>query len=604
MELIIPSRNKPTTGSFPTAPKKVRQWVSGLYPVTSANSTQTLIRGLKHCNRLENSARARMEILDIFRPVTREIIEFAITRYTGQNLPLGSKEYNAFKTVVTLLQEIAFGYKIVAAEGVQSAIPGSGKLRHQAIILALDTMNELALRNLQIYEDIPTDIWQDCNTLYSMAEELSIHNKPLGRDIGITHNLETPLEVFTATHILYLSGSHSLRRGQILQLHEFIAKHANSAQLQRIEDKPQGVEYLYGIDLHCATPASSLRFVNAEDKSTVRLLNLDGFLSVLASETNSTPNSVSALYESDVLTRESLHRLKRSMSSDRHVRQFSRQFCHEKLDFLHGLKEIYAVFRYADEPETTPAFLRAANEPKLELVKSDADNKKNPETDFITHPGFSSQQSDKSLWEAVEKGSVASTQQKGKSSSSLEPVVVDGNRGDWVLLNRSEGGLGLIWIGNSSPQITVGELVASRKLKDDDESNWITGMVTWLRVDEDQNLRCGISHVAQNVRPVIVERTRGSHNSITTQTECLLAQTLDSDPKPCIFVPAYMFHSGEVTHIRNGQNVTHYKLLDKIDSTGSFSLFTVEITGTSLTGDGLAKKDLGEFGLYDGNAQS
>ena len=49
--------------------------------------------------------------------------------------------------------------------------------------------------------------------------------------------------------------------------------------------------------------------------------------------------------------------------------------------------------------------------------------------------------------------------------------------------------------------------------------------------------------------------------------------------------------------MREDRSVKHYKLLEKLDSTGSFSLFTVEVTGSSMTGDGLAKKDLGEFGL-------
>ena len=597
MELIIPSRNKPTTGSFPTAPKKVRQWLGGLYPLTSANATQTLTRGLKHCNRLENAPRARMEILEAFRPAVRDIIDAAVARYIGQNLPLSSRDYNSFRNVTTLLQEMAFGYKIVASEATQSAIPGATKYRYHAIILAMDTLNEIALRHLQVYEDIPADIWQDSNLLYAMAEELGISNKPLGKEAGSQYNLETIAEIFSASHLLYLSGSHSLRRGQIVQLHEFLANNANLASLITDEEHSQDAGLTYAIDLKCAAPASSLRFINAASSTSARFLHLDRFMEALGSETANTPNSVSALYETDVLTRESLYRLNRSLSSDRHERQFAREFCHEKLDFLHGLKEIYAVFRYAEQPEPTPAMLRAANEPDLELVKSETDPKKSPETDFITHPGFASQQADKSIWEAVEKGNVASTQQRSSTNFSQKPIVGDSSRGDWVLLNRSEGGLGLIWVGDSSPQVTVGELVASRKLADADESGWLTGVVTWLRIDENRHLRCGITHVARNVRPVMVERTRGSHNSITTQTECLAAETLDKAPRPCLFVPAYMFHSGEIVHMREDRTVTHYKLLEKLDSTGSFSLFTVEVTGTSLTGDGLAKKDLSEFGL-------
>ena len=258
MELIIPSRNKPTTGSFPTAPKKVRQWLSGLYPLTSANATQTLMRGLKHCNRLENAPRARMEILDIFKPAVREIIDAAVARYFGQNLPLSSRDYNSFRNVTTLLQELAYGYKIVAAEATQSAIPGATKFRYHAMILAMDTLNEIALRHLQVYEDIPADIWQDCNTLYALAEELGISRKPLGKEAGSQYNVDTIEEIFSATHLLYLSGSHSLRRGQIVQLHEFIANNAKLASLLSGEEQSNDAVLTYAIDLECARTCQQL----------------------------------------------------------------------------------------------------------------------------------------------------------------------------------------------------------------------------------------------------------------------------------------------------------------------------------------------------------
>ncbi|MCB1755959.1 MAG: hypothetical protein KDJ38_10580 [Gammaproteobacteria bacterium] len=603
MNLIIPSRNKPATGSFPTAPKKVRQWISELYPVSSAESTRTLIRGLKHCNRLENSVRSRLEILEHFRPVVREIIDMSVSHYVGQNLPLSQKSYNAFLTVDTLLQEMAFGYKIIVADSMEGNGAGLGKTHDRALFLALEALDEIALRHLQVYQEIPGDIWQDCNTLFKIAEDLKISTRELGKEYGKSRVVRTIQQLFISTHLLSLAGAHSLRRGQILQLHEFITRHAEEIiTLDKGADLSQG-EYLFGIDLDTDAPASALQFIDAEHTRRLLTLNLDPFISTIAAEIGNTPNSVSALYESDVLTRESLFRLKKSLAVA-HEREHAREYHNHKLDFMHGLKEIYAVFRYADKSDSPEASRQDPfdDDLKLELEPAAKAGQKDASTDFITHPGFASSKSDKTLWDAVAKRNVASAQQiHSERDASFSDLP---QRGDWILVNKSEGGIGLIWQGDSSPQVTVGELVASRKYSstDSDKEQWITGVVTWLRINKNQKLRCGITHLAQKVKPVLVERTKGSHNSVTTQTECLVALTLDKKPQPCIIVPAYMFHSGEVVHIRQGQKVLRFKLIEKLNSTGSFSLFSIEDSGASLTADALSKRDLGDYGLFDETA--
>ena len=311
MELIVPSRNSPTSGSFPTAPKKVRQWLSGLYPVTSNSSTQTLIRGLKHCNRLENSVRNRVETLAYFRPVVRELIESLSARYAGQNLPLAEREYNSFSMVMTLLQEMAFGYKIVVSDSESSSPTSNNKFRDQALVMALDVLHEIGLRHLQVYQDIPDNIWHDCNTLFQIAESRKFSKRELGKDTSTRHNPQNIEQMFISLHLLHLAGSHSLRRGQILQLANFINQHAAEVKLAVAEASSPRKTLMYGVDLACAAPAGALSFLDVSSCDTLRSLDLHDFVDLLSSEINNTPNSVSALYESDVLTRESLSRLKK-----------------------------------------------------------------------------------------------------------------------------------------------------------------------------------------------------------------------------------------------------------------------------------------------------
>ncbi len=592
MDLIIPSRNKAVEGSFPTAPKRVRQWLSELNPLVSANSTRTLIRGLKHCNRLDNSVRNRMEILDNFRPVIYELIDHAVAHYAAQNLPLSVKEYNSFQTVITLLRELAFGYKIVVADCMEGFIPGANKYRNQAILLSLDILNNLALRHLQVYQAVPAEIWQDCNKLYQIAESLKICKREFSKETNTTHNINTVEQLFICVHMLGLTEAYSLRRGQIMQLYEFLGRHSAQVKLIDSREDLKSDEHLYGVDLSRKAIASRLRFLNHENSAQVKMFILDTLIDTINSEISNTPNSVPALYESDVLTKESLIRFRQSLVTS-NKRKYARRFCSKKIELIHGLKEIYAVFQYREPDYTSQQSGHNSEGLVLELEPDPDRLKDSPKAEFITHPALSNDTGEHTVWDSVAKGDIATTQQ-GNNSAEPAPLMTE-HHNHWLLINASPDGLGLQWQADHSPHITVGEIVAYQ----DEKQFWFIGVVRWIRIDESQVFHCGIQHMAQQINPVIVETSKGSHHTITTQTESLMVYKLNDKPLPCIVVPAYMFRSGETVHIHHNKRVYHFKLLEKLDSTGSFSLFTINSVGSSMTAEGLEEQELMEYGLLN-----
>lgn len=588
MNLIIPSRHKPTNDSFPTAPRKVKQWLSGLYPVTSPNSTRVLLRGLKHGNRLENTPKQRLEILEHFRPVVEELISNAVTHYVGHNLPLSSRELNSFNLVVTLLQELAFGYKIIIADCDTVAAPGVGKIRNPALYYSMEALHELALRHLQVYQTIPNEVWQDCNAVYAQAEALGVSRRDIARDLRLPNHITTIEQWFIATHLLKLTDSHSLRRGQIFLLKDFIARHIDQTYLfDPAAEAPNG-RLLKAVDISGNAGSDQLRFMDPASRHRLRAIHLDHFVTTLEAEIASSPGAVSALYEADVLTSESLQRLHKSLQP-KHKRTSSRAFYNQKIDVLHGLKEIYASFQYAD----TPAVEEKPQAKTLNLsVEGGLEPKRRNHGGYITHPALG-QDDGADVWANRNNISAASD-----LSAALAASAIPAQRGEWVLINQSEGGVALQWAGVGSPHVSVGELMAVlARQPGKDEKQWLMGTVTWLSVSADQVMHCGLTHLATHARPVLVERTKGSHNSVTTQTEALLARPIADNDNTCIILPAYMFHNGETIHIRAEHEVEHYRLTEKRESTGSFALFGVQQTGSSKTQDTLSKDMMADFGL-------
>ncbi len=589
MDLIIPNRSKPSGASFPTAPRKVRQWIGQLYPVTSSNSTRVLTRGLKHCNRLENSVKHRIDILESFRPVVRELIDFAVSHYASQNLPLNSRERNSFSTVTTLLQEMAFGYKIIVNDTLNSSTPGIGKYRNLAVLYAMEALDEIALRYLQVYQEIPNDIWQDINTLYKIAEDLQIEKQSTGKLKSTGINANSVKDLFIQTHLLAISGSSSFRRGQILQLHNFIAKNVNQVELLNPHLDSVNGRDLVGVDLACNASASNYTFMDPKFSEGFRVFFLDNYLATIDAEIGNTPNSVSALYESDVLTQESLIRLKQNHSAQKRIH--SRNYFHQSIDFIHGLKEIYATFCY-EEPDLEEPKAPEAPELKLSISGIGSDTL----SSNSRHPKFDSSNTTDSTWDSLaNKGiehppSVAITNDEIWTASPVQ-------RGEWFLINLSIGGLGLIWKGSNSPQLSVGEIVACKRDLERDSDDWLVGVACWVRTPDGQTLFTGITHMAHSAKPVLIESTKGGYNSITTQTECLYAELLGDEHQNCIITPAYMFHAGEVVIIRGEKSVSRFRLIKKVESTGSFSLFTSQEIGSSVSRQGLTEEEAMEYGL-------
>ena len=111
MDLRIPTQAAPEKDSFPGTPRKVKKWLSELQTnelgeTTRHTTTHKLYDALKHSNRLVNETRARIEVMELFRPVARTICDNLLKRYSRQGLPLPEKVRSIFDLNIALLTEM------------------------------------------------------------------------------------------------------------------------------------------------------------------------------------------------------------------------------------------------------------------------------------------------------------------------------------------------------------------------------------------------------------------------------------------------------------------------------------------------------------------
>ncbi len=504
MDLITPTRHTPTSVSFPTSPKKVKIWLSDIYPITNALSTRSFTRGIKHFNRLQNSIRNRFEVMEIFRPAVAEIVNFSEKQYISQNLPLSNKEQNTFNTVHTLLQELAFGYMSIVAEGGIRPAPGTVKIHHHSIILAMEVLLEIAMKHIQIYRKLPDTLWKSVNRLYDISNQLQISEKNLSKSANTVSDLSSIQEYFIVIHLLHVLPSQAIRKGQAYKTYQFIVRVCSTVIIHKNFEEAASIKYAYAVNIGQAAPITELKFIQHSNSENLYILDFDALMETISQDINTTPSTVSALYEADVLTQDSLKLFEQTIRSTS-KRACSRGFCNREIQTFVGLKEIYASYRY-----------------------------------------------------------------KGQDQIS--------RREKWVQINLSLQGTAITWQGKKSPQVTVGELIESQEIFGVDSNSGYSCKVVWIQADEKQNLSCGLKFIASNAAPVIVENTRGSNHGITTSTECLAADMLDDleNPSRCIIVPPHTFNSNEIVKLKEKQQTLHYKLLEKVESTGTFAQFLIE----------------------------
>jgi len=514
MDLIIPTRHQPTTGSFPTDAAQVEQWLSQLTPATSMSATRSIVRGIKHFNRLENTIASRFDVLALFRPAIDEIIQFSDAQYSSQNLPLDTKERNALHLSSTLRQELLFGYLTIVFLSTERPAPGTLKIYNRSILYAMELLLTIATRLAQMHESIPSLVWQNINQLFLICENQCLSQQRVISTKDVHEALKTPEDFFLCVHLNDLIPYYALTPGQTHQLQQFIVKAIPKVVLAQELDSDHSVKHKFAVDLHSNAPLTALSFSKTSTPEAMRVLDLSGLVTHIYDVLKRTPDIVSTLYETDVLTKNTLLQFLHRIEDDQSRHQ-ARRFCHYSLHLTTGLKEAYASQKYEFD---------------------DAIQTLTPKT------------------------------VKGKQTSAYT--------GNWIQLNRSETGACLQWKIDKPSQISVGELAQSQEYFGKN-AFWVTSIVIWMKVDESQKLYCGLHHLAKETEAVqVVSQKKGSTEG-DVYSEGLIATRLDSAIE-CLFVPSFTYYSNEVVSISRDDSSCDYKLLNKLESTTAFSCFSLE----------------------------
>jgi len=594
MELKIPTQTEPTVDSFPGTPRKVKKWLSDLQTGDMGEITRQLYNGLKHSNRLVNDARARVEVMELFRPTARVICNNLLKRYNMLGLPLPEKARRIFDLNLAFLTEMAFGYKIALSDSSIDNSPLPPKMHGLAAHRAISYMSELLLRCVQNYAAMKPGVWQDLHQVYASCEVISYHTRPIPDEELIENPRSSVEDAYKRALLLSLCRPESMRKGEVVHVYKALETWVSLAKLGSLGSQ-QDISQLFGVNLDTDAPPTALRFLHASQGSNIRTLDLSELLRTVTKKLDAIPEVESPIVQDKELPRNALICLKANWGMQAE-RKSARAMRGDKVTVEVGLKDIHAHLVYLQTPprEAKPdssSVYSDNNFSDLQLMSIPPEERKDQTgPGFITHPDMKDSV-EHNVWDTViTKSGLTETAVEAKNqrlNAVGSELLKEGSaaRQEWSVINKSSGGFGLKWTGESTTRAHVGELIALREAPAEKQpTQWRIGMLRWMQFSNANSFVCGVQTISPRIVPVIVERKRSVSNVDITIQECLMLPEIKPiGQASSLIAPAHMFRLGEIVTIKVGGRELKYKLIDLEEQTGSFSQFLIQSTSVGTT---------------------
>lgn len=338
MQLTVPQRTQAETGSFPTKPEGVTQWLKDLQPLESDSDAREIYRGLKHSNRLHNDVDQRRAVLSCFIPVLRELQSHLSELGQAQPLPLSKEFSRSARLSDALYREEAFAFKILLSESSTPLADDAGR--------AMQALARQAECVVHTYQRIPDSLILDAHQLYVLAETHNLLTGSRGSDLL---SLE---DHYRFILLLSIADLGQQRARQLPLLLDFLKTCIRDIHIEKNRDKETLAIYDYAVNLAFGAKPEPALSLLGQDASDTRwfsiapvLYRIDNYSARLRA-----PSTTSL--GSDTLERQSLARLHVALSRARQ-RRSPRKVLFESQRVIFGHKEVCAHLLYQLEEKTS-----------------------------------------------------------------------------------------------------------------------------------------------------------------------------------------------------------------------------------------------------------
>jgi hypothetical protein len=448
-----PKAAESQSGRFHTDPKKVKAWIAAL-PRANAQATQKELElALENLNGQKLEGVQRLALLEEMRSAVMESIGLLQQQYAGSALPLPAVKSQAAHRAEGFHVLLGNGYRKAAAE---ICVP-AGKIpmwRGNAVNQALARSAWHYCRALavawRIYRAPSTGIWQSLHRVYRFAALAKLETKPVDDTLAAApvdvHSQYVQALLMAVTNPLAFS---QLEQDSLWQIARSFTGRCNLMHQPPADNAPvvpEDADRGPGPGASDESPAQWLDLRPfSEEVDTALQRAREGFSEIVPGRGMGIRVSV-----------DMLQRLKRSFGLAA-ARNYKRLTAGHTLRTVIGLSGLHFYLAGQRDFET---FMRQATTQHGVLIDDRAD------------------------W----------------ATSGTDAARVPVHNAN--ALDQSLGGYRMAWDNANQIRARVGEVVGMTLADDDDDSEWIVGVVRWLRYENNGGLSAGVELLSLRATPV------------------------------------------------------------------------------------------------------
>ena len=569
MKLHIPERITPGKDAFSNQPRKVKKWLAELPHANMGELTRQIYSGLRELNRQHMPGKQRLEIMEMLREPAREIFDYLKKYFINRTLPLPEKSRKIINLNLSLLQEMASGYKAIvfdAANELDKKI--DKKILAIAVLRALRYQSELLLRASEIYAETPKGVWYDIHQMYTLAESRELHNMLL-EDREHPDGKARIEDYYKQILLFSLARPIALRQSDSERLYRKLNDWAALARLGA-EPMQAHIDRFFCANIDEDKPPSYLRQENCGEGKRVQILDTSELVDVIRKEISKADANINQITVGDELSADTLKVLAMSWGVCA-KRRFSRADKQGHIAAAIGLRRAAEAIRQetAAPPQEEIQPRHKINDPGLSLeaipALSDDDG-------YLTHTELGN--NEENAWDMVASGkSLTDAYDRERKLLEAEKLKLKKEDPDlhWQVVNVSAGGYCLRWNSDTTSRAQIGELIALREREPNGSYQWRIGVIRWMQFTREHGLEIGVQVLSPKVIAATIRRTKRPQEE--PFDALMLPGVRPIKQPPSVLAPAHAFKPGDKLTVNVFEQDMDIILDEVKEHTGSFTQF-------------------------------
>jgi len=575
MERNLPERRPPGANSFDTRSDAVRQWIDELPIMNIGESSRRLYNALLEINSLDLDVQQRFNGLEALGEPVSLVIESLKKHYLGHAFPLDEKPRKVSDLCKALYEQLATGYRIVAAEQSRKGrFRKDSKMMLTATYRGMAKLGQVLLKSFQVYAPYPPHIWREIHELYHLAEEQGYHEQSI-KDPD-EFSADTISGLYKQILLLALACPYRLRQGAVELIYAKLKDWSATARLSPMTVSGN-LRGLFVVNLATDDPPTYLILKSANyHPESSRILTTEGIDERISEEMARIRNQESTPGK-DTLHESYLRGLLLAWGVMPN-RKFARRDEESQATVAMGLSAAHffisgeQVFSPPSKRQDDVHYQYAA---AYQASETDA-NTTTPDLWELGQPA-DSRQDHVTMVDFDEQRFLTThemmTGKKLVDDRPESPAPPPSYRlYDWKMVDVSAGGYRLLWDSRQGSQAEVGELLGIRDSHDPDSFHMALGVVRWMKCDNPMGVELGVQMISPGA--VAVGSRLVNAPSGTDYLRSLLLPEIATIGQPATLItPTLPFHLGDRIQInRHGKEIA-VELIKLVENTGTFAQY-------------------------------